>query len=81
MGKPTNTVFANDFTIVLENLERIQNKAAPDKKKEHLIVSERGVDVICFTRPVFELQRPSVPGMLHVDLMSSVSLIIIPRCS
>ena len=74
-------MFANDFTIVLENLERIQNKAAPDKKKEHLIVSERGVDVICFTRPIFELQRPSVPGMLHVDLMSSVSLIIIPRCS
>ena len=74
-------MFANDFAIVLENLERIQNEAAPDKKKEHLIVSERGVDVICFTRPVFELRRPSVPGMSHVDLTSSVSLIIIPRCS
>ena len=74
-------MFANDFAIVLENLERIQNEAAPDKKKEHLIVSERGIDVICFTRPIFELQRPSVPGMSHVDLTSSVSLIIIPRCS
>ena len=74
-------MFANDFAIVLENLERIQNEAAPDKKKEHLIVSECGIDVICFTRPIFELQRPSVPGMSHVDLTSSVSLIIIPRCS
>ena len=48
-------MFANDFAIVLENLEKIQNKAAPDKKKEHLIISECGVNVIHFTHPVFEL--------------------------
>lgn len=66
LGKPTDTVFADDFTKVLENLEKLQNIAAPDKKKENLIVTERGIDVVRFTRPVFEQRRPPLPGEFNI---------------
>ena len=70
LGKPTDTVFADDFDTVLENLEQISNDAAPGKKKENLIVTERGVNVIRFTRPVFEPRRPPVPGSVTRHLLS-----------
>ena len=62
LGKPTGTVFADDFATVLDNLEQISNDTTPGEKKENLIVTERGVNVLRFTRPVFERRQPPVPG-------------------
>ena len=83
LGKPTDTVFADDFNKVLDNLNQISNNAAPGEKKENLIVTECGVDVLRFTCPVFEQQRPPVRGsvaggssrtFLHDELLYKILL-------
>lgn len=75
LGKPTDTVFADDFDKVLDNLNQISNDAAPGEKKENLIVEERGVDVLRFTRPVFEQRRPPVRGTSTFSSVTSVTKI------
>ena len=74
LGKLMDTVFVDNFTKVLKNLEKLQNVAAPDKKKENLIVTECGIDVIHFTHPMFEQRQPPVPG--EFDLHSSPEFLL-----
>jgi hypothetical protein len=62
LGKPTDTVFADNFETTLDNLSQIEKKMASSAKYENLIVYERGVRVLRFMCSVFETRRPPLPS-------------------
>ena len=59
---PEDTVFAADYDIAMQNLESVQQKIAPGKVGQNLIVLERDKKVLRFTRPVFEPRHPQLSG-------------------
>lgn len=62
LGVPEDTVFAADYDIAMQNLESVQQKIAPGKVGQNLIVLERDKKVLRFTRPVFEPHHPQLSG-------------------
>ncbi|KAN0141070.1 hypothetical protein V8E53_000826, partial [Lactarius tabidus] len=62
LGKPTKTIFADDFDITMKNLENIQDNIGSTKNHQNLVVCERGDHALRFTRSVFETRQPPIPG-------------------
>ncbi|KAN0130933.1 hypothetical protein V8E53_011311 [Lactarius tabidus] len=64
LGKPTKTIFADDFDIMMKNLENIQDNIGSTKNHQNLVVCERGDHALRFTRSVFETRQPPIPGVV-----------------
>ena len=64
LEKPDDTIFTSDFDTAMHNLESLQQKLAPGKTGQNLVVLERDEKVLRFTRPVFEVRQPRLSGEL-----------------
>jgi hypothetical protein len=67
LGKPDDTVFADDFNIALENLANFQTLIATSNDRENFIVRERQQRALRFTRDIFRERRPAIERLSVFD--------------